>query len=152
MANDNPDYTADTLNNTTYDANYADNPFRLRTGSKMAELMTEQVSITCGNCHLYSAGNNNRYADYRSSGCTACHMEYSFDGRSRSNDPFINTLEPANADAIAAPERPHVEAHQIRNVAKILPNGGFVRGIGDRACVGCHQGSNRTVLQYWEFI
>jgi hypothetical protein len=61
----------------------------------------------------------------------------------------VNKLEPANPDAIAAPERPHVEAHQIRNVAKVLPNGGFLRGISDRACVGCHQGSNRTVLQYW---
>jgi MYXO-CTERM domain-containing protein len=24
-----------------------------------------------------------------------------------------------------------------------------MRGISDNACVGCHQGSNRTVLQYW---
>jgi hypothetical protein len=76
-------------------------------------------------------------------------MEYSMDGRSRSTDPNVPKLEPANPDAIAAPERPHVDAHQIRNVAKVLPNGAFLRGISDRACVGCHQGSNRTVLQYW---
>jgi hypothetical protein len=76
-------------------------------------------------------------------------MGYSMDGRSRSTDPNVNKIEPANPDAIAAPERPHVESHQIRNVAKILPNGAFIRGVADFQCVGCHQGSNRTVLQYW---
>ena len=76
-------------------------------------------------------------------------MQYSYDGRSRSGDPNVPRNEPADPDNIAAPERPHVESHQIRNVAKQLPGGGFVRGINDRACVGCHQGSNRTVLQFW---
>ena len=124
-------------------------PNRIRTDSPLDTLITESISIGCGDCHLYSAGANNRYGDFRSSGCTACHMEYSGDGRSRSSDPHVNKLEPANPDAIAAPERPHVERHQIRNVAKVLSNGTFVRGISDRACAGCHQGSNRTVLQYW---
>ena len=64
-------------------------------------------------------------------------------------DPNVDRNEPANPDAIAAPERAHVESHQIRNVARAIPGGGIVRGISDRACVGCHQGSNRTVLQYW---
>ncbi len=135
-------------------ANHLDNtdparPNRVRYGSPLETLIDEQVSITCGDCHLYSAGQNDRYADFRGSGCTACHMEYSYDGRSRSGDPNVPRNEPANPDAIAAGERAHVEAHQIRNVAKILPNGAFVRGISDRACVGCHQGSNRTVLQFW---
>jgi hypothetical protein len=76
-------------------------------------------------------------------------MEYSMDGRSRSTDPNVNKLEPANPDAIAAPERPHIADHQIRNVAKVLPGGAFVRGQNDKVCVGCHQGSNRTVLQFW---
>lgn len=113
------------------------------------DLVMEIVAITCGDCHLGSAGANNRYADFRSSGCTSCHMEYSYDGRSRSTDPNVPKLEPANPDAIAAGERSHVDSHQIRNVAKILNQGGFLRGISDKACVGCHQGSNRTVLQYW---
>jgi hypothetical protein len=127
----------------------AQRPNRVRAESPLHHLLDEQVSITCGDCHAGSAGQNDRYADFRSSGCTACHMEYSYDGRSRSNDPNVNKNEPANPDAIAPGERSHIESHQIRNVAKILPNGGFVRGISDHACVGCHQGSNRTVLQYW---
>jgi hypothetical protein len=118
--------------------------------SPLAKLYQTQISVTCGDCHAGSAGANNRYGDFRSSGCTACHMEYSPDGRSRSTDPNIDIAEPANPDAIAQGERPHTDTHQIRNVARVLPNGGgYVRGISDRACVGCHQGSNRTVLQYW---
>ncbi|MFV2057484.1 MAG: hypothetical protein ACC707_13515, partial [Thiohalomonadales bacterium] len=106
-------------------------------------------AFTCGNCHLGSAGANNRFGDYRSSGCTACHMAYSPDGRSRSTDTNVNKQEPVNPDAIAAPERPHIATHLIKNVAKTLPNGQSVTGIQDQACAGCHQGSNRTVLQYW---
>lgn len=146
-------------NNGTYDANtlanhIIDDPQEgflntVRSGSPLETLVDEQVSITCGDCHLYSAGNNNRYADYRSSGCTACHMEYSYDGRSRSTDRNVNKTEPIDPDNIAAPERPHIEAHQIRNIAKVNADGSFTPGISDRACVGCHQGSNRTVLQYW---
>lgn len=147
---DNGIYDANTLANHVINANQDPaRPNRVRYGSPLEHLIDEQVNITCGDCHLGSAGANNRYADFRSSGCTACHMEYSYDGRSRSGDPNVNRLEPANPDAIAAPERAHVEAHQIRNVARFLNNGAFVRGISDRACVGCHQGSNRTVLQFW---
>jgi hypothetical protein len=150
----NPGLAAANLNADQYNSNnFATDPpeknGQVRTGSNLAKLFQTQISITCGDCHAGSSGANNRYADFRSSGCTACHMEYSMDGRSRSTDTNVKKFEPANADAIAAPERPHIDAHQIRNVAKILPNGAFLRGISDRACVGCHQGSNRTVLQYW---
>jgi hypothetical protein len=122
---------------------------RVRENSALASLYHEQIAFTCGDCHLGSAGANNRYGDFRSSGCTACHMAYSPDGRSRSNDPNVNTTEPVNPDAIAAPERPHIRMHVIQNVAKTLPNNQFVTGIQDMACAGCHQGSNRTVMQFW---
>ena len=139
--------------NDLYDAadmaNQVDGQNRIIPGSPLEHVFQEAVAITCGDCHLGSAGANNRYADFRSSGCTSCHMEYSRDGRSRSTDPNVNHYEPADPDAIAAPERSHIDSHQIRNVAKFLPNGAFQRGISDYACVGCHQGSNRTVLQYW---
>jgi len=122
---------------------------QVRANSALAALYHEQVAFTCGDCHLGSAGANNRFGDFRSSGCTACHMAYSPDGRSRSQDPNVNTDEPVNPDAIAAPERPHIRMHVIQNVAKTLPNGQFVTGIQDMACAGCHQGSNRTVMQFW---
>lgn len=146
----NPLYDSTFLPNYVYAA--AEDPQRtnqVKDNSPLEHIMQQAVSFQCGDCHLGSAGANNRYADFRSSGCTACHMEYSFDGRSKSSDPNVNKLEPANPDAIAAGERAHVIEHQIRNVYKELPSGEIVRGIQDKACVGCHQGSNRTVLQYW---
>ncbi|MEZ6016653.1 MAG: hypothetical protein R3F49_16160 [Planctomycetota bacterium] len=122
---------------------------RVVSGSPLANLYHEMVALTCGDCHLGSAGANNRYGDFRSSGCTACHMPYSLDGRSRSRDPLVNKTEPVNPDAIDDPERAHVRAHRIVSVAKTLANGVEVQGIDDATCAGCHQGSNRTVMQYW---
>ena len=144
-------YDANILPNMVYQ-DYEENGQRtnnVKAGTPLSDLIREVVQQACGDCHLGSAGANNRYGDFRSSGCTSCHMQYSLDGRTNSTDPNVDRYEPFNPDAIAAPERPHIDAHQIRNVAKILPNGSFVRGITDEACVGCHQGSNRTVLQYW---
>jgi hypothetical protein len=149
------------FNNNLFDANNLANDLytaaeengtktnRVKANSVLDSLYHEQVAFTCGDCHLGSAGANNRFGDFRSSGCTACHMVYSPDGRSRSTDPNVNRLEPANPDAIAAPERPHIATHRIKNVAKTLPNGEFVTGITDMTCAGCHQGSNRTVMQFW---
>ncbi|MEE8105607.1 MAG: hypothetical protein V3T86_08755 [Planctomycetota bacterium] len=121
----------------------------VQTGSELAKLYHEQIAFTCGDCHLGSAGANNRYGDFRSSGCTACHMPYSLDGRSRSSDPNVNKDEPADPDQIREPERSHVRAHQIVSVAKTLSNGHELKGMDDYTCAGCHQGSNRTVMQFW---
>ncbi|MBX3462245.1 MAG: hypothetical protein KF830_03670 [Planctomycetes bacterium] len=119
------------------------------TGSRLAKLYQEMVAFTCGDCHLGSSGANNRYGDFRPSGCSACHMPYSLDGRSRSRDPNVPKDEPANPDQIRDPERAHVRSHRIRNVARTLANGVTVQGIDDHTCAGCHQGSNRMVMQYW---
>lgn len=118
-------------------------------GSPLANLFMDQVSFTCGDCHLGSAGANNRAGDFRSSGCTACHMPYAIDGKSRSTDPNIDKLEPVDPDAIDDPERAHTSSHVIHGVARTLPSGVVVAGIEDQTCAGCHQGSNRTVMQYW---
>jgi hypothetical protein len=119
------------------------------TGTPLDDLFHEQVAFTCGDCHLGSAGANNRYGDFRSSGCTACHMRYSLSGRSTTGDPNVDTTEPLDPDDIDEPELPHPKRHLIQSVAKTLPGGEMVEGIDDYACAGCHQGSNRTVMQYW---
>jgi hypothetical protein len=143
----------DIFNNPAYSAaaiaddRNADNS--VVTGSPLAHLLAEQVIFTCGDCHLGSAGQNNRAGDFRSSGCSACHMPYSLGGRSGSTDPNVNKVEPLDPDAIHAPERSHLRSHKIANIAKTLPSGVRVPGIDDATCAGCHQGSNRTVMQYW---
>ena len=139
----NPLYASDLLPN----GQEADN--QVITDSPLADLYHEQIAFTCGDCHLGSAGANNRYGDFRSSGCTACHMPYSLDGRSRTGDPNVDREEPEDPDQIRRPERSHPRRHLIQSIAKTLPGGEMVPGIDDYACAGCHQGSNRTVMQYW---
>jgi hypothetical protein len=117
--------------------------------SPLQHLFQEQVATTCGDCHLGSAGANNRAGDFRSSGCTACHMAYSLGGRSGSLDPNVSKVEPIDPDDIDAPERSHVREHRIASRHKTLPSGLVVKGVDDLTCAGCHQGSNRTVMQYW---
>jgi hypothetical protein len=122
---------------------------RAITNSPLADLYHEQVAFTCGDCHLGSSGANNRYGDFRPSGCAACHMPYSLDGRSRSRDPNVSKQEPLDPDDIDEPERAHVRSHVIRSTKKTLASGAEIEGIDDHTCAGCHQGSNRTVMQYW---
>lgn len=122
---------------------------RVVADSPLSRLYHEQVAFTCGDCHLGSAGANNRTGDYRSSGCTACHMPYSMGGRAGTSDPNVNKVEPLDPDDIDDPERPHVRSHVIRSVAKTTASGHQIEGIDDHTCAGCHQGSNRTVMQYW---
>jgi hypothetical protein len=119
------------------------------TDSPLARLFVEQVTFTCGNCHLGSAGANNRAGDYRSSGCSACHMPYSLTGRAGTADPNVVKTEPLDTTDIDQPERAHLRTHRIASIAKIGTDGNPVLGIDDHTCAGCHQGSNRTVMQYW---
>lgn len=45
---------------------------------------------SCPTCHTDAFGPNNAAGNYRSSGCTSCHMHYADDGLSRSADPVID--------------------------------------------------------------
>ena len=151
------DQTADAIRNNQLYASadfplYQDADGLVIADSPLARLYAETTAFTCGDCHLGSAGANNRYGDYRSSGCTACHMPYSLSGRSGSSDPNINKFEPLNPDNINDPELPHVKSHRIVSVAKAHVDGTVepgTTGMEDVSCAGCHQGSNRTVMQYW---
>lgn len=128
---------------------------RLQNGAyNQIDILKESYDKQCGNCHLGSAGDNNRYADFRSSGCASCHMPYALDGRSRSLDQMIKKDEPtypaayaqiANFDdddlvnangAWLGPERSHPLRHQL------------TRQMASQRCGSCHIGSNRTFLQY----
>lgn len=184
----------------------------IATGSPLENAMREMINITCGDCHAGSSGANNRFADFRSSGCSSCHMPYSKDGNGRSQDPFVgkgdiqaitaavkafpepqvatNTDQersdnvkprkkekekdkdkkkdkdknnvklkrsqflgivnnPDEIDANAS-EIPGVSAHRIASARTTLRADGSPNlPITDDACAGCHQGSNRTALQFW---
>ncbi len=65
------------------------------------DILRELYDKQCGDCHLGTAGANNRYADFRTSGCGSCHMSYALDGRSRSADQMIRKDEPTYPAAYA---------------------------------------------------
>ncbi len=122
------------------------------------DILKETYDKQCGDCHLGSAGANNRYADFRSSGCASCHMPYALDGRSRSSDPMISKVEPTYPNAYAqianyddddlqnlngawlGPERSHPIRHQL------------TLQMSSQRCGSCHVGSNRTDWQFRGYI
>jgi hypothetical protein len=54
-----------------------------------AEIQDDYMAKSCFRCHLWDFGENRFRADFRSSGCSACHMLYNDDGISESTDPTI---------------------------------------------------------------
>ena len=60
------------------------------------------LTKACMRCHLWSFGDNKFPGDFRSSGCTACHMTYANDGLSASDDPTIDKSAP-----------PHPKQHKL---------------------------------------
>ncbi|MBI4814927.1 MAG: hypothetical protein HY791_01635 [Deltaproteobacteria bacterium] len=104
-----------------------------------ADIHKETINKLCGDCHLGNNGSNDRYGQFRSSGCSACHVPYDYSGKSSSGDPMINKQEPSYPDAytkIRFPERPHPIRHQITRIPT------------SENCFQCHTGSARSVLQY----
>ena len=118
------------------------------------DLLLETYDKQCGDCHLGNNGQNNRYADFRGSGCASCHMPRALDGRSRSLDQMIRKDEPTYPAAYAqisnfdpndlqnlngnwlGPERSHVIRHRL------------TRQMAAQRCGTCHVGSNRTDWQF----
>ena len=54
-----------------------------------AEVQDDYMAKSCFRCHIWDFGENRFRADFRSSGCSACHMIYDDEGFSRSADPTI---------------------------------------------------------------
>ncbi len=121
------------------------------------DLLKEIYDKQCGDCHLGNNGQNNRYADFRSSGCAGCHIPYDLDGRSSSSDQQISKTEPTYPAAYAqisnydandlqnlngawlGPERAHPRVHRIS------------KQMTSQKCGTCHVGSNRTDWQFRGF-
>lgn len=83
---------------------------------------------SCFRCHINDFGENKFQADYRSSGCTSCHMIYSDEGVSKSKDPTINK------DAA-----PHPVKHQLTSA------------IPTNQCMHCHYRGARIGPSYLGF-
>ncbi len=80
---------------------------------------------SCPTCHTDAFGDNNAPGNYRSSGCTSCHMTYTESGLSESLDPVINKDFP-----------PHPKTHQLTSA------------IPTEQCGRCHFQGGRIGLAY----
>ncbi|MBK6516746.1 MAG: cytochrome c3 family protein [Polyangiaceae bacterium] len=68
----------------------------------VAEAQDQYMVKSCFRCHLSDFGENRFEGDYRSSGCTACHMSYLETGFYAGGDPWIDKQTV-----------PHAERHEL---------------------------------------
>ena len=95
-------------------------PTYATTKNVLVDLMRKE----CMQCHLWTEGVK-RKADYRGTGCVACHMTYDAEGLSQSGDPTI-------------PKQQH--GHAMKHV--------LTRQVPISTCATCHAGGNRIGLAF----
>ncbi|MCP4502234.1 MAG: hypothetical protein GY822_19930 [Deltaproteobacteria bacterium] len=93
--------------------------------ASVGELQDDYMVRSCFRCHLSDFGENRFAGDYRSSGCTACHMKYSNDGASLSEDPVMPELR-----------IPRPEKHELTSA------------VGTEQCMHCHYRGARIGPNY----
>ncbi|MBL91176.1 MAG: hypothetical protein CMH56_05095 [Myxococcales bacterium] len=98
--------------------------------SDVGFVMDTYLVQACPKCHANAPGPNDAYGNYRSSGCTSCHMVYNDDGISRSL--LQNISNPNNTDG----QSPHPQTHQLTSAIPVAQ------------CVHCHYQGARIGLMY----
>jgi len=120
------DYDAETAPPSAVPSLNAAVPADLQPGeTEIGPFQDIYLTKACPRCHLWSFGENRFDADYRSSGCTACHMVYADDGLSRSDDPRIDKGE---------------TPHPIKHV--------LTRAVPTDQCTHCHYRGGRIGPSY----
>ena len=100
-------------------------PEPLAVRSEMGTCIDIYLPKSCPTCHLSDFGPNDAAGNFRSSGCTACHMIYAEDGRSRSRDPVITKDFP-----------PHPRVHALTTA------------VPTEQCTRCHFQGGRIGLAF----
>lgn len=100
-------------------------PDPLADRSQLSTCMDIYLPKSCPTCHLSDFGPNNAPGNYRSSGCTACHMLYGENGLSQSEDPMINKDFPT-----------HPTTHQLTSAIPV------------EQCTHCHFQGGRIGFAY----
>ena len=96
----------------------------LPTFKESGQPVDDYLRNQCLRCHVWTEGAK-RYGDYRSSGCSACHVVYADDGLYRGDDPTIPKDKPD-----------HPIRHEITTK------------IPSYQCVHCHNRGGRTGVSY----
>ncbi len=89
----------------------------------------------CLRCHLWSGGHE-RTADYRASGCAACHMIYDDDGRYKGGDQAILDCQDDSACMDRIGRKAFPRAHQLTPKIPVFQ------------CLHCHNRGGRTGVSF----
>jgi hypothetical protein len=89
----------------------------------------------CLRCHLWSGGHE-RTADYRNSGCAACHMVYNDDGRYQGGDQAILDCQDDPACMTSLGRKAFPRLHEL------TPK------IPEFQCIHCHNRGGRTGVSF----
>jgi len=95
------------------------------TAPTVANAQEQYMVKSCFRCHLNDFGENKFPGDFRSSGCSACHMVYADDGLSRSLDPWVNKQTV-----------PHPITHELKTAPPV------------DQCVHCHYRGGRIGISF----
>lgn len=98
-----------------------------------AAVLDRYLPQQCPYCHTASFGRNDAPRNYRSSGCSACHVRYADDGLPRGADPTLDPTRPPRAithELTTAPptqqcERCHFQGARIGLSFQGIREGGF---------------------------
>ena len=92
----------------------------------------------CQRCHVGVTGREKR-GDYRGTGCSACHVPYSNEGRYEGGDPTIDKEQPG-----------HLLVHRMQATEKSKVKVGDVAysGIPTESCNSCHNRGKRIGVSY----
>ena len=92
----------------------------------------------CQRCHVGVTGREVR-GDFRGTGCSACHVPYSNEGRYEGGDPTINKDQPG-----------HLLTHQLQATRKSKVTVGDISysGIPSETCNSCHNRGKRIGVSY----
>ncbi len=95
------------------------------TDPTVANVQDQYLAKECVGCHISDFGPNDAPGNYRSSGCSSCHMEYATDGLSQGTDPWVDKTT-----------APHPKTHAMVTIPP------------DATCVSCHHQGARIGLSY----
>jgi len=98
--------------------------------SDIAHVMDTYLVQACPKCHANGPGPNDAYGNYRSSGCTSCHMIYDNSGISES---LLQNIPNAQNDDGRSP---HPMKHELTSAISV------------DQCVHCHYQGARIGLMY----
>ncbi len=116
----NPDFVAGAHPGTVGSLTAMEEPRVSEHESAIGPYQDLYLTKACMRCHLWSFGDNKFPGDFRSSGCTACHMTYGNDGLSHSEDPVVTKGAP-----------PHPQKHTL------------VKAAPTEQCLHCHYRGGR---------